>query len=191
MADGSSDLAGNEFDTLFRRHRGALLGYVLKLARNEQVAADVCQQTWLKFLEASRSGRFRWADGAALHAYLMKIARNVYIDEYVRSHNVCRVDCTDSRELEQVSSAGADHHSVEQTVEKAQLRQLLTDALATLSPLQTQVLRLWAAGMTPTAVAQSARAPRDTILSRKKYGFAKLRSALLARGLTADLATAG
>jgi hypothetical protein len=33
--------------------------------------------------------------------------------------------------------------------------------------------------------------PRDTILSRKKYGVAKLRRTLLARGLTADLATAG
>lgn len=191
VADGSCGQTVDEFDMLFRRHRGALGSFALRLARNRQIAADVCQQTWLKFFEAARSGRCRTSDDAATHAYLMKVARNVYIDEYVRSHNVSRVDCTDSFELERAGNAGADHDTVERTVEKAQLGELLRNALVTLPPLQKQVLRLWAAGVTPTAVAETERTSRDTILSRKKYGFAKLRNALLARGLTADIATVG
>src|SRR5262245_26889636 len=190
MADGADLSAVESFDTLFRRHRGSLFAFVLRLARNEHVAADVCQQTWLKFLEAVRGARAHPTGGAAVHAYLTRVARNVYIDEYVRSHNVCKVESTDHHDLEQVGGGDTDDHSVEQTVEKAQLRALTREALATLPPLQTEVLRLWASGLSPTAVAASTRAPRDTILSRKKYGFAKLRNALLERGLTAELATA-
>lgn len=189
MADGMGSRTIDGFDEMFRRHRGALYSFALRLARDPHIAADVCQQTWLKLLEAARSGRCPPSDDGATRAYLSKIARNVYIDEYVRSHNVSRVDSTESDELERAGSVGAEQHTVERTVEKAQLRELLKEALATLPPLQVQVLALWASGVSPTAVAERARTSRDTILSRKKYGFAKLRNALAARGLTADLAT--
>ncbi len=180
-----------DLETVFREHRSAVLALALNLARNQQVAADVCQQTWLKLLEIDRAGRCPQLSGGALQAYLLTIARNVYIDNYVRSHEASRVDCTDNSQLERVADAGAEPAGLEHMVELAQLRHMLADALACLPPLQTQVLCLWASGVTPSAVARRARVPRDTILSRKKYGVAKLRRLLTARGLTADLAIVG
>jgi RNA polymerase sigma-70 factor (ECF subfamily) len=181
-----SDLEG-----VVHRHRGMLFGFALNLTRDPHTAADVCQQTWLKLLEIQRRGQCPALEGAATQAYLLKIARNVYIDEYVRSHAVSRVDCKDHCELERNVGSGDDSAGVEHIVEKVQLHGHLAAALATLPPLQTQVLSLWASGVTPAALARRASVPRDTILSRKKYGVAKLRRTLLARGLTADLATAG
>lgn len=181
-----------DLEALFREHRTPLFAFALNLARNQQVAADVCQQTWLKLLETERSGRCPPLLGGALQAYLSRIARNVYIDHYVRSHDVCRVDCTDTGQLERAAGAAADRNAVEHVVGRAQVRQMLVEALAELPAPQTHVLCLWASGVTPATVARRARIPRDTILSRKKYGVAKLRRMLQARGLTAaDLATAG
>lgn len=181
----------DDLATMVQEHRGALFGFALKLSRNPQIATDICQQTWLKLLEIRRRGECPVLEGPGVQAYLLKVARNVYIDEYVRSHNVCRVDCRDHQDLERIVGAGADSAGVEQAVEKAQMRALLVAALENLPAPQKQVLSLWASGVTPTALARRARVPRDTILSRKKYGVAKLRRALLARGLTAELATAG
>lgn len=187
----ASQSALGDLGTLFREHRNPLYAFALNLARNQQVAADVCQQTWLKLLEIDRSGRCPPLSGSSLQAYLARIARNVYIDHYVRSHDACRVDCTDAGQLERAAGAGADRHGVEHVVAQAQLRRMLVEALAELPQPQTQVLCLWASGVTPSSVARRARIPRDTILSRKKYGLAKLRRMLQSRGLTAaDFAAA-
>jgi len=40
------------------------------------------------------------------------------------------------------------------------------------------VIALWIAEVEPAAIAEITGAPRDTVLSRKKYALAKLRSAL-------------
>jgi DNA-directed RNA polymerase specialized sigma24 family protein len=40
------------------------------------------------------------------------------------------------------------------------------------------VIALWIAEVEPAAIAVITGAPRDTVLSRKKYALAKLRSAL-------------
>jgi len=40
---------------------------------------------------------------------------------------------------------------------------------------QRQVVALWADGMRIGAIATLTAAPRDTVLSRKKYALAKLR----------------
>lgn len=192
QATGSTDVRHrDDVETMVQEHRGALFGFALKLSRNPQIATDICQQTWLKLLEMRRRGECPVLKGTGLQAYLLKVARNVYIDEYVRSHNVCRVDCRDHQDLDRTVGAGADSSGVEQVVEKAQMRALLVAALENLPAPQRQVLSLWASGVTPTALARSARVPRDTILSRKKYGVAKLRRALLACGLTPDLVRAG
>jgi hypothetical protein len=43
---------------------------------------------------------------------------------------------------------------------------------------QQEVIALWAAGIDPASIAATARAPRETVFSRRKYAIAKLRSSL-------------
>ena len=45
-------------------------------------------------------------------------------------------------------------------------------------PKQREVVAMWCAGASIEGMARHAAAPRDTVLSRKKYAFARLRVTL-------------
>jgi DNA-directed RNA polymerase specialized sigma24 family protein len=60
-------------------------------------------------------------------------------------------------------------------LEERQRNARLYKALRRLPLEQRQVVVLWADGMRIGAIAALTAAPRDTVLSRKKYALAKLR----------------
>jgi DNA-directed RNA polymerase specialized sigma24 family protein len=51
-------------------------------------------------------------------------------------------------------------------------------AIDALPAPQREVIRMWCAGTSIESMAARAAAPRDTVLSRKKYAFARMRQTL-------------
>ena len=61
-------------DGQFQRHAGELLRFLTRQVKCSELAADLCQETWLRFQR-------RGADGVGnLRAFLYRIARNLVID---------------------------------------------------------------------------------------------------------------
>lgn len=160
---------------LVERNGGALLRFLIRLSRNRTIAEDVAQQTWLKVIDVARQGTFAVASGVAFRTWLCTLARNHFIDEYRRKFAVARtvplpVDlCTVLAEGHRVAPDPAEPLDARQRT--LQLRK----ALLRLPFEQQQVVALWADGMGIGAIAALTAAPRDTVLSRKKYALAKLR----------------
>ena len=63
------------FETLYEREKGALYGFLLRLARDPHVAADLFQNVWLKL--ARHSARLR--DDSDLRAWLYTVARREFL----------------------------------------------------------------------------------------------------------------
>lgn len=163
------------FEELFRRHKKALLAFVCRIAGDRSVAEDVSQQTWLKVIDAARAGAFAAQTGAAFRTWLCTLARNHYIDHYQRKAAVVRtVELPE--ELPEPGCGGAEDPLV--ALEAKELAVRLDRALRDLPFEQREVIALWAAGMELEAMQTLIGAPRDTILSRKKYALAKLRASL-------------
>lgn len=160
---------------LVERNGGALLRFLIRLSRNRTIAEDVAQQTWLKVIDVARQGTFAAASGVAFRTWLCTLARNHFIDEYQRKFAAARtvplpVDlCTVLAEVHRVVPDPAEPLDARQRT--VQLRK----ALLRLPFEQRQVVALWADGMRIGAIAALTAAPRDTVLSRKKYALAKLR----------------
>lgn len=168
-------------ERLVQRNSGALLRFLTRLSGNRTVAEDVAQQTWLKVIDAARQGTFAAASGVAFRTWLCTLARNHFIDEYRRKFAAARsvplpVDLGEAlAETHRVSPDPAE--PLDERQRGARLRQ----ALQRLPFEQRQVLALWADGMRIEAIAALTSAPRDTVLSRKKYALAKLRVLLRER----------
>jgi RNA polymerase sigma-70 factor (ECF subfamily) len=173
------------FEGLFQRHKRGLLSFITRLSGDRVVAEDVSQQTWLKLIEAARQGSYAPRNGASFQTWLFTMARNRFVDDYVRRHEVARVSRESEIDLELHEIADADDKSPEGHVSAAQLRQLIHDAVADLPFEQREAIAMWSSGMDVAEMMRITGAPRDTVLSRKKYAIAKLRLALAALGFNA------
>jgi RNA polymerase sigma-70 factor (ECF subfamily) len=160
---------------LVERNGGELLRFLVRLSRNRTIAEDVAQQTWVKVMDVAHQGTFAAASGVAFRTWLCTLARNHFIDEYQRKFAAARtvplpVDLGNVlAEVHRVAPDPAEPLDARQR--SVQLRQ----ALLRLPFEQRQVVALWADGMRIGAIAALTAAPRDTVLSRKKYALAKLR----------------
>jgi RNA polymerase sigma factor (sigma-70 family) len=170
---------------LFERNRAALLRFLTRLSRNRAVAEDVAQQTWLKVMDVARQGAFAAPSGVAFRTWLCTLARNHFIDEYRRKFAVSRsvplpVDL--GATLAQAHEVAPDPA---EPLDERQRNARLHQALLRLPFEQRRVVALWADGVRIGAIAALTAAPRDTVLSRKKYALAKLRVLLHERRATA------
>lgn len=168
------DLAA--FETLFHRHRGPLYAFVRRLARDAEVAADVSQQAWLQLIETARGQRFEPSRAATFRTYLFTLARNVFVSQYIRRHDASRVDRHDPETLEGMAVADG---APDEAAESDETRERLIAALQRLPFEQREVIALWSLDVEIDAIVAITGAPRDTVLSRRKYALAKLRALLL------------
>jgi RNA polymerase sigma-70 factor (ECF subfamily) len=168
------------FTVLVARYGDLLRRYLLGLTRRGEIADDLCQQLWLRLYEGAREGRFLPEDEDSLRGYLFTAARNLHLDECVRRHSVSRTATLDPRALESLSqpAALADASPVEDELDRDHVALQVRTALAQLPVPQRDTLRLWMAGWSIEAMAARTRAPRDTVLSRKKYAMRRLRISL-------------
>jgi RNA polymerase sigma factor (sigma-70 family) len=172
------------FETLFTRHRDALFAFLLRLAVNRNVAEDVSQQTWLQILESASRRNLRAEGAASFRTYLLTLGRNRFIDTYCRSHAVTRSQLLDDSLIESIPDPGAGDDDVIRALDLGRMRHILSSAMAELPFPQREIIALWAEGTDIDTMSALVEAPRETVLSRKKYALAKLRDALVRRGVT-------
>jgi RNA polymerase sigma-70 factor (ECF subfamily) len=171
------------FEVLFARHRDSLFAFLMRLALNRSVAEDVSQQTWLQILEAASRRSLRAVGAASFRTYLLTLGRNRFIDGYCRSHAVTRSQLLDDAVLETIADPEASADEVIRTLDRDQLKRVLSEAMAELPFPQREVIALWAEGTDTETMAALVDAPLETVLSRKKYGLTRLRAALARRGV--------
>lgn len=165
------------FGELFERRKDGVVDFLAGLARNRVIAEDISQQVWTKVLDLAQRGAYR--KEASFRTFLHTLGRNLYIDEYHRKHAETRKDALDEQTLGDV----AERSDPDVGVGLAERSAILTQVMTTLPLEQREVLAMWSTGTSIDAMVEITGAPRDTVLSRKKYGIKKLREALVAAGI--------
>jgi RNA polymerase sigma-70 factor, ECF subfamily len=168
------------FRTLFGRHRDPLLAYLRRVSGQPDIAEDVSQQAWLRLVETAQRGAYRSDPAASFRTFLFTLARNYYIDKHVRAHQHSHTTALDARHE---ASLPAVDPSPDRLVADTQSSDALDLALRELPVEQRDVVALWSLDIDMDTIATIVQAPRDTVISRKKYALIKLRHALSRRGI--------
>jgi RNA polymerase sigma-70 factor (ECF subfamily) len=169
---------------LYSRHHVSLVRFLRGLTRNHALAEDLAQQTWLKIMDVA--ARDLYAPGTAtFRCYLMTVARNAFLDECTRKHARTRSSILSATEFENAVTGQGEQDSPDSALQLSQAGSLLERAVRALPAEQREVISLWSKGASIAAMASHARAPRDTVLSRKKYAFVRLRRELESCGAPA------
>lgn len=165
-------------ERLYVRYHPLLVRFLTRMTRSPERAEDLAQVAWLKLLGARCRGACPGGDESELRAYLFTVARNAFLDEYTRKHGVVRTRTIDPCLLDTLIDESGSNGGPEQDVARGQVNALLQSAVDRLPAEQRKVILLWSQGASIREMASACDAPRDTVLSRKKYAVARLRNTI-------------
>lgn len=163
------------FDVLYRRHRGGLYRFCLRMCRSPARAEEVFQDAWLNLIQAR--GRYRVE--ARFRTFLYQVARNRMLD-------VLRQDGRPALSLDSEEGApvadGLEAPEVERPdawLQRSQVVHSLAAAVERLPALQREALLLHEDGeLTLDEIASLTGVGRETVKSRVRYALARLRAEL-------------
>jgi RNA polymerase sigma-70 factor (ECF subfamily) len=156
-------------------HLTSLYNFALGLAKNEDDAADLVQETYLRALRF----RHRFQLGTNLRAWLFKILRNVFIDSYWRRRREPAMEDLEANGgsatvTEAEGVRGADAGPLNRLV-----RVDLNEALEQLrDPFRTAILLSDVEGLSVEEIAGIMDCPKNTVKTRLFRGRQLLRKLL-------------
>ena len=121
------------FQRLFQLHRPELQSYLSRLVRCRETAADLLQDTFLRFLEHAPK-----VEIANSRAYLYRTAHNLAVDHLRKEDR----RCTDLTEPEQLWDMPDQQPAPDHRVQAQRELQSLYASLAELPPLTSRIFEL-------------------------------------------------
>ncbi len=163
-------------DRLIEQYQHRLYRYLLYLTRDQQVAQDLFQDTWIRVLERGSQYSARWK----FETWLLSIARNLVIDNVRRKHPTSFSELEgDEDESRQFDVADDRAELAFEQVQRQQQDQRLAVLLHGLPLLYREVLTLrFHEDMQLEEIAHVLNAPLSTVKSRLRRGLDMLQKKL-------------
>lgn len=98
------------FDELLARYQAKIFNYILFIVRNQELAEDIFQETFVKAIVTMQQGRYS-ADGK-FGAWLTRIAHNLVIDSFRQERNENTIS-NDETEVDLLNDAALCDDNVE------------------------------------------------------------------------------
>ena len=72
----------SSIETLINRHKNRVYTYIVLLVKNEQLAEDIFQDTFIKVINSLKLGKYQ--DKGKFVSWVVRIAHNLIIDHFRR-----------------------------------------------------------------------------------------------------------
>lgn len=170
VSDGDAALAARvaagdraALERLFDQYGGAVKSIAVRVLRDEGLAEDVVQDTFVQFWKAPE--RYQ-PDRGSLRTFLVTIAHRRAVD-------VVRSEVARSRREQQPPEP--DHFDLEDEVWSRSLSETVRNALDGLAPVEREAIALaYFRGLSYVEVARRLGEPEGTVKSRIRSGMKKL-----------------
>jgi len=166
------------FERLYTRHRGPTYRYFLRHTSDRGTAEELHQDTWMGVVRA----RERYVRTARFSTWLYTLARHRLIDHWRSTRAAVLVelpddDAGDNREAG-ANDGDAAADPLAQAID-AEAAQRLLAAISTVPPPQRDAFLLHVeAGLALNEIAGICDVPAETVKSRLRYAYRRLRAAL-------------
>jgi RNA polymerase sigma-70 factor (ECF subfamily) len=164
------------FETLYSRHRGALYRYLVRQARDGEVANDLFQEVWSRVIV----NRARYEPRAKFRTFLFTLAHNCFIDHCRRSK--CRPSGMGIEDADAADLLPADAEQLpDARLARDEATQRYRTAVAALPAEQRDVYLLHEeSDLSLEEIARVTGVGAETAKSRLRYAVGKLKAALAA-----------
>ena len=161
------------FDTLLRRHQDRIFSYILRIIKNEDIANDIFQETFVKAIQTIRLGRY--TENGKCPAWISRIAHNLIIDYYrqEKSENLQSADLTD---VDILNRKELCEDTIEDIMISNQIRDDVKYLIEELPELQKEVLMMrYYQNLSFKEIAEITGVSINTALGRMRYAILNLR----------------
>lgn len=175
----SEYLNGNEaaFEKLLKRNQGKVYGYIMKMVRDEELANDIFQDTFVKVIRTLKGGRYN-EEGKFL-PWVMRIAHNLIIDHFRKDKKMPiagRGSGNDDDEFDIFSVLKLEDANVEDELIYAQILSDVKSLIQYLPEDQQEIIRMRIfMGMSFKDIAESIDISINTALGRMRYALINMR----------------
>lgn len=170
------------FDTLLNKYQSKLFSYIYYVVRDEDVANDLFQETFLKALVRIQSGQYQ--SSGKFQAWITRIAHNLVMD-YFRNKEQENLVSNSEADYDIFNTTSLSEHTVE---DQMLITQSLSDAkniMGCLPPSQSEVVRMrFYENLSFKEIAEKLDISINTALGRMRYAVINMRAMAQERNIS-------
>ena len=161
------------FDALLNRHQKGVFDYIRHTVKDNDLANDIFQETFVKAITTIRQGRYE--DNGKFGAWLNRVAHNLIIDHFRRNKSENTVS-NDAAEQDLLNNKDLCEGSVEDSLMELQLTEDIRKMIHTLPEEQRRVLmmRIYR-DMSFKEIAEETGVSINPALGRMRYALRNMR----------------
>ena len=173
------------FEELINRHKNKVFAYISLYIRDQALAEDIFQDTFLKVIQSVKTGRY--SDNGKFLSWVMRIAHNLIIDHFRRIKQMNTIS-NDNYESDIFNSKQFAEDNVEDHMVKKQIHQDIRKMISHLPDDQREVVILrHYAGLSFKEIADITQVSINTALGRMRYALINMRKLMEEKNISLSL----
>jgi RNA polymerase sigma factor (sigma-70 family) len=161
------------FEQLIHRHKNKVFAYISLYIRDQALAEDIFQDTFLKVIQSVKTGKYY--DNGKFISWVMRIAHNLIIDHFRRVKQMNTIS-NDDYESDLFNSKRFAEDNIEDNMIKRQIQKDVRRMIGHLPDDQREVVILrHYAGLSFKEIADLTNVSINTALGRMRYALINMR----------------
>ena len=180
-------IAGDQacIEELIKRHKNRVYTYILLIVKNQQLAEDIFQDTFIKVIKSLNKGRYY--DKGKFLSWVLRISHNLIIDHY-RKQKLLNTVPNETGDLDLFNNKRLAELNIEETLIQNQVMQDVRMLVDLLPDDQKQVVYLrHYCGLSFKEIADQTGVSINTALGRMRYALINMRKMMKDKQLTMTL----
>ncbi len=169
-------------ESLITRHRSKVYTYIVLTIKNQQLAEDLFQETFIKVIQSLRGGKYK--DNGRFLSWVIRIAHNLIIYHFRKEKQMNSIS-NDDTEVDLFNSQKFSDKNIEEIIVSSQIKSELRTLINELPSDQREVVLLRHYGeLSFKEIADQTGVSINTALGRMRYALINLRKMINERELS-------
>jgi len=176
----------SSFETLVKRHKDKVYTYILLMVKNEHLAHDIFQETFIKVVKSLHAGKYQ--ENGKFISWVVRIAHNLIIDHF-RKEKQMKTFSNDEYEVDIFNSPKFSDNTVEEDIIHEQIMSDVRRLVDFLPDEQKEVIVLrHFMGLSFKEISEQTNVSINTALGRMRYALINLRKLVEEKNLSLTVA---
>jgi len=169
-------------EILILRHKTRVFSYIILIVKNQELAEDIFQETFIKVIRSLKKGKF--IENGKFVSWVLRISHNLIIDHF-RKVKLKGTVSNDGTDVDIFNSQKYSEETIEDQMVNTQILSEVKDLISELPEDQQQVIYMrHYMGLSFKEIADQTGVSINTALGRMRYALINLRKLIEKKNLS-------